>query len=251
MTNQSSSPRDERLSLKEPAGWFAAGSAFRSAMALLSDGAFKLFAYICLEADRRTGCFRATHGQLATALGKSKRAIGTYAAELRAGSICRVKPGTNQFECTTFEVCDAYWPYHRVTQKIESPEQDAYVESVRECFLALSCTKGKFGAADVATARDLQKRGIPLAVIEEAMLMGACRKYMSWFEGRALEPIQSLAYFKQLIAEVQESPFPPGYSGYLRKKVKQFAESWNEWVKSGKAADLAVCPDTPSREIVQ
>ena len=81
--------------------------------------------------------------------------------------------------------------------------------------------------------------------------MGACRKYMSWFEGRALEPIQSLAYFESLISEVQEKPFPPGYSGYLRKKVNQFAESWNEWVKSGKSADLGPCPDIPSREIVQ
>jgi hypothetical protein len=251
MTDQTLTPSSQRLSLKEPAGWFAAGPAFRTAMALLSDGAFRLFAYICLEADRRTGCFRATHGQLATVLGKSKRAIGTYVAELQARSICLVKPGKNQFECTTLEVCDAYWPYHRVAQMTESPKGDPYVESVRECFLALSCTSGRFGVADVASARDLQRRAIPLAVIEEAMLMGACRKYMSWFEGRALEPIQSLGYFKQLIAEVQENPFPPGYSGYLRKKVKQFAESWNEWVKSGKSADGGPCPDMPSREIVQ
>jgi len=65
------------------------------------------------------------------------------------------------------------------------------------------------GAATLENTR----RGIPVAVIEEAMLMGACRKYTSWFEGRAPEPIRSLAYFGQLIAEIQEKPFPPGYSG--------------------------------------
>jgi hypothetical protein len=50
----------------------------------------------------------------------------------------------------------------------------------------------------------LQRQGIPLAVIEQAMLMGACRKYGSWFEGNALEPIRSLTCFSPLIAEVQE-----------------------------------------------
>jgi hypothetical protein len=82
----------------------------------------------------------------------------------------------------------------------------------------------------------MQNRGIPLAVIEEAMLMGACRKYSSWFEGRALEPIRGMSYFEPLIAEIQEKPFPPGYYSYLRGKVRQFAESWNESAKNGKTA---------------
>src|SRR6266508_260793 len=50
MNNQTFPPKNERLSLKEPTGWFAAGDAFRKALASLSDGAFKLFAYLCLEA---------------------------------------------------------------------------------------------------------------------------------------------------------------------------------------------------------
>ena len=251
MTDETFPATNQRLSLKEATGWFAAGDAFRKALVLLSDGAFRLFAYLCLEADRPTGRLRATHKELATALKKSKRIIGTYVAELEAGGVCHVKPGKNQFAGTIFEISDRYWPYHRAVSTIESPEQEAYVESVRECFLALGCGIRRFGAAEAETARGLQRRGIPLAVIEEAMLMGACRKYMSWFEGRALEPIQTLAYFEQLIAEVQEHPLPPGYSAYLRKKVKQFAESWNESVKSGKSANEGGYPDMPSQEIVQ
>jgi len=251
MTDPTFPSTNERFSLKEPTGWFAAGDAFRKALALLSDGAFRLFAYLCLEADRRTGRFRATHKELATALRKSKRVIGTYVAELEAEGICLVKPGKNQFAGTIFEISDGYWPYHRAANCPESPEQKAYVESVRECFLALGCGSGKFGAADAAAASDLQRRGIPLAVIEEAMLMGACRKYTSWFEGRASEPIRSVVYFEPLIAEIQERPFPPGYSAYLRKKVRQFAEIWTESVKSGKAAQGGGYPDMPSQEIVQ
>jgi len=50
-----------RLALKQQGGWFAAGTACRKASSLLSDGAFKLFFHLCLEADRRSGTLQATH----------------------------------------------------------------------------------------------------------------------------------------------------------------------------------------------
>ena len=248
MTEQTFPSPDGRLGLKESTGWFAAGDTFRKALNLLSDGAFRLFAYLCLEADRRSGRFQATHKELAAALGKSKRVIGAYIAELEAGGICHVKSGKNQFAGTILEISDSYWPYHRAGNAVESPERETYVESVRECFLALGCVSRKFGAAETAVALNLQRRGIPLAVIEDAMLMGACRKYSSWFEGRALEPIRGLSYFELLIAEILEKPFPPGYSAYLRKKVRRFAEAWDEARKGGKKGG---CPGMPSHEIVQ
>jgi len=74
--NQASNAREDSLSLKEPAGWFAAGASFRRALWMLSDGAFKLFAHLCLEADRRTGRFEAVHAELAKAVGKSRRIVG-------------------------------------------------------------------------------------------------------------------------------------------------------------------------------
>jgi hypothetical protein len=224
---------NERLSLKQTTGWFAAGDTFRKALAILSDGAFRLFAYLCLEADRRTGRFQATHKELALALGKSKRAMGSYVAELEAREICSVNPGKNQFAHTTFEISDNYWPYRRAEARTGPPEQRDYVASVRELFLALGCVGASFGPADEAIARDMQRQAIPLAILEQAMLMGACRKYSSWIEGRAMEPIRSLAYFKDVVVEILEKPFPPGYDGYLRKKVKQLAAAWNESATAG------------------
>jgi len=250
MSDQSFPPTNERLSLKQTAGCFPAGDAFRKALDILSNGAFRLFAYLCLEADRRTGRFRATHKELALAMGKSKRAMGSYIAELEVREICSVNPGKNQFAHTTFEISDSYWPYRRSDACPESPEQKAYVESVRACFLSLGCGSGKFGAADVADARDLQRRGIPMAVTEAAMLMGACRKYSSWFEGNALEPIQSLRYFDQLIAEIQKEPLPSGYPAYLREKIKKLAALWDENVKSSSRARKEE-DQPPSPETVQ
>lgn len=82
MNNQAINAREESPCLKEPSGWFAAGASFRRALLTLSDGAFKLFAHLCLEADRRTGRCEAVHAELAKAVGKSRRIVGKYIAEL-------------------------------------------------------------------------------------------------------------------------------------------------------------------------
>jgi len=112
--------------LKEAPGWFAAGDSFRRALTALSDGAFKLFAYVCLEADRRTGRLLMTQTELAEALGKSRRIIGAYVTELQAQGVCCVRTGRNQFARTFFEVCDAYWPYERSHQIETEPSLSAH-----------------------------------------------------------------------------------------------------------------------------
>lgn len=217
----------ERLVLKEPTGWFAAGRSFRQALRQLSDGAFKLFVHICLEADRKTGRLAATQKELAAALGKSKRIIGHYVAELGAAQVCTVTPARNQYAQTRFEICDAFWPYRRSEAEDEPAELRQYVESVRECYLTLgACASGSFGAADNAVARDLYERRIPLGVVCDAMLTGACRKYVSWLNGAASEPIWSVRYFESVITEIQEQPLPPGYSSYLRRTVERLAAQW-------------------------
>jgi len=248
MTDPTFTPKHERLTLKEPTGWFAAGDSFQRALDLLSDGAFKLFAFLCLKVDRRSGRCQATQKELAAALQKSKRIIGSYVTELQQKGICNVCPGKNQFAATVYEICDSYWPYHRSGSCQKSLEQKSYVESVRECFLTLGCTSGKFSAAETETVREMQRRSIPLAVIEEAMLLGACRKYSCWLNGEALEQIRSIAYFKPLIAEIQENPLPPGYSAYLRKKVQQLA---GYWIESMKSRQTGACPSMAAAEIVQ
>jgi hypothetical protein len=218
--------------IKEPMGWIAAGDGFRRASRLLSDGAFKLFAHLALEADCRTGCVQATYKTLAADLKKSKRAIGTYSTELNDKGVCKVRPGENQYCKTAFEICDSYWPYERETHP-EACELESYVTAIQEIFLALGCTTGKFGAGDMRTAKDFEKRGVPLEVVEDAMLLGACRKYSSWLEGRKSEPIGSLLYFGTLVDKIQRQPLPPGYREYLRGKITKFARTCSQEPRSG------------------
>ena len=86
----------QRMALKNSTGWFAAGREVTRAMALLSDGAFKVYMHVCLTADRSTGRMKIAHGDLAVALKKSRRSIVTYLEELREHQICSIEAARNQ-----------------------------------------------------------------------------------------------------------------------------------------------------------
>ncbi len=212
--------------LKEPTGWFAAGASFRLALTLVSDGAFKLFALICVEANRKTGRFEATSEELAAALGKSIRIIERYVAELETAEICHVRPTFHPHTRTAFEVAEGFWPYHRILAVDEPSDAQHYVHSVRECYLRLGLT-ADFRQADWSLARTLYDSQLPLGVVRGALLLGACRKWLSWLNGQSAEPIRSLYYFLSVIAEVQHQPLPRGYSRYLQYKLESFTAAWH------------------------
>jgi len=180
MTTHRHAVRESGSNLKASSGWFAAGVPFLHALNILSDGAFKLFVYVSLQADRSTGAYQATQTELARALGKSRRIIGKYIAELKGKGICSMNAAKNQHARNTVQILDDYWPYVRPCIGDVSPkEEDAYVAAVRDSFLATGCTLGTFGTADVKMARALRGSGVALEVVQQALLLGACRKYSS------------------------------------------------------------------------
>jgi hypothetical protein len=205
--------------IKDQNRWIAAGDGFRWAARLLSDGAFKLFFHIALEADSRTGCVETTFKTLADDLHKSKRSIGIYAAELHDKGICKVQPGENQYCRTRFEILDDYWPYVREND-FETAGSNAYIMAIREAYLGLDCTANEFNSADIQTAAEFEEEGIALETIKEALLLGAVRKYSSWLDGGKSDPIGSLKYFKNLVSEIRKQPLPAGYREYLKKKTR-------------------------------
>jgi len=70
------------LKLKNTKNWFAAGSEVQQAMAALTDGAFKVFVHVCLNAERSTGILPTTQSELARNLNKSHGAIRKYLSEM-------------------------------------------------------------------------------------------------------------------------------------------------------------------------
>jgi hypothetical protein len=77
-----------RITLKIPTGWFAAGREVARAMALLSDGAFKVYMHVCLRADRSSGRLNIGHAVLAAELRNSRRSIVKCVEELREHGVC-------------------------------------------------------------------------------------------------------------------------------------------------------------------
>ena len=221
----------ERPRLKQSRGWFAAGETFGQALESLSDGAFRLFAFLCLNADRRTGRYAVTQRALATRLGKSRRIIGCYVRELIVKNICQMRVGCNQFAPTVFEICENYWPYYRTDDKEKLSPSKNYIITIRECFITLGCGTGQFGAPEIRLAQQMEKRGIPLEVVQGALLVGACRKYISWINGAKSAPIGSLAYFEPLIREVQQQPLPESYQNHLRSQLQKLTTQWTRMEK--------------------
>jgi hypothetical protein len=251
MSSQTINTSEISLRLKESCGWFAAGTSFRRALRTLSDGAFKLFTHLCLEADRRTGSFEAAQAELAKAIGKSRRIVGRYIEELEKKQVCAVRSAKNQYGRTRFEINQEYWPYFRMQSREDTNAQadGSYVDAIKISFVALGCTVGKFSARDLQFAQALQRRGVPLETVQDALLIGAVRKYVSWLNGGSPQPITSLAYFSAVVSEIEERPFPVDYREYLRIKVVQLTRAWEK--ETVKEAHNGGCLDMSGGQIVQ
>ncbi len=225
------------LGLKNPAGWLAAGDGFRRALQLLSDGGFKLFAHLSLQACRISGCVHTTIGDLAKALNKSQETIEIAIGELCQKGVCSVRPAKIQSSRMIFLICDEYWPYKRELH-VEMEFGD-YVASIRESFLALECTTAKFGGGDIRKAMEFEKRGVSLETVQDALITGACRKFASWLDGRMSAPIVSLAYFEDIVLEMEDHPLPPGYRDYLNMQMKKLALIWKQQLLTNQRTETA------------
>lgn len=97
--------------MKHPTGWFAAGREVASAMTLLSDGAFKLYVFLCLRADRNSARLEIDQTSVAKSLAKSRRSVIVYFEELKQQGVCEVRFAANQHTRGVVQICDAFWPY--------------------------------------------------------------------------------------------------------------------------------------------
>ena len=75
----------------EPGGWFAAEEGFERALRVLSDPTFKVFAYVCLRAERASGRLEFDSSDLAQELGKSRASLGRCLRELVGKGICELE----------------------------------------------------------------------------------------------------------------------------------------------------------------
>jgi hypothetical protein len=106
-----------------------------------------------------------------------------------------------------------------------APESDsaAYVATVVMAYVELPETPLSANLQDHRQARRLHDRGIPLRIVESALLLGSLRRLIRPAELPPLPPIRSLAYFQPVIDELLVHPMPDNYLDYLRIKLNRFA----------------------------
>jgi DNA-binding Lrp family transcriptional regulator len=215
--------------------WFAAGPEVQGALLLLSDGAFRLYFYICLNAGRRTGRLSMSYLDLANKLGRSRRSIAAHFDELRREGICRLDTAANQHHRTAIEVCDEFWPYTKVNSSIQPSESGQYLARIKAFLSKRTCVQSTFSAADERTVANLFAGQVRVDLVEQAIALGCCRKYVSLLNGTDSGPIFSFAYFRDVIEEVQDPEIPSGYWNYIMPELEHLEKKWIE--ERDKAAD--------------
>jgi hypothetical protein len=209
------------MQLKAPSGWFAAGAEVQRAAMLLSDGAFKLFVWLCLHAERDRGSLHVTACDLATAIRKNEDDIRICLVELVQADVCYFG------SADLIVIHDSFWPYTRTTQPTYAHQQaERYVAAVKRIFLSRRCVSGAFTPADNRIAMDWHRSGIPLERAERAILLGCLRKYVTLINHGSGTPITTLGYFRSLIDEVAHIKASPDYWDYVSLRLSELERRW-------------------------
>ena len=99
----------------------------------------------------------------------------------------------------------------------------AYVATLTMLYIDLPETPLRPGPQDHSTARRLYQQGVPLSLVEGALLLASLRRLVRNGDLPPLAPIRSLAYFLPVIEEVRELRVSPDYFQYLRHKLQRIA----------------------------
>jgi hypothetical protein len=114
-----------------------------------------------------------------------------------------------------------------VTCKVERVEdlrtQEEYVQRVLTAYRSTPGTTGTIRRPDRLLAAELYERGVPLMVVENALVLAAARRLMRPVVSPPLNTVRSLAYFLPVIEEVASLRVSPEYFQHLRKKIARHA----------------------------
>jgi hypothetical protein len=216
------------LILKTSKGWFAAGAEIEKALTLLSDGAFKLFVYLCLPARRDTGVLETTQTELARSLRKGTASLRSYLREMETAGVCHSHFSRSPASHGRIEVTEAFWPYCKPESEKPDPAAEAFVLALKKLLQARSCIQTAFSTADEILARHWFQSGVSLQRIERALLLGCVRKYASWRNHSRPGPIRSLRYFQSVLDELDQQEVGPDYWNYLRLRLDRMEKLWNQ-----------------------
>ena len=94
-----------------------------------------------------------------------------------------------------------------------------YVATVLTLYGDMPDTPLRASASDQWLAHRFYADGVPLVVIEAALLLGSLRRLVRPTDAPPLPPVRSLAYFRPVVDELRAHPAPESYLDYLRLKL--------------------------------
>jgi hypothetical protein len=217
------------LRLKNARNWFAAGMEVQQAIDILTDGAFKVFMHVCLNAERTTGILHTTQVELARNLKKSNGTIRKHLLEMENSGISR-----NNFSCSprtrgSVHIAPTYWPYESTAECQTVDGAGRFVSEIRTMLQERACVRQGFSTADEVLARQWFHDAVPLEQIRQAILLGCARKYVAWRNNPAPHgPICTLRYFEPLLEEIAQQKLAPDYWQFLRSRIQRHEKLWIE-----------------------
>ena len=146
--------------------------------------------------------------------------------EMEKAGICRFQFSHNPRGSGFVEIDAEYWPYLKPGQDPRAEECAAFVAEIRKMLQTRACVKSLASTADEILARQWFEAGISLERIEQAILMGCIRKYVSWRNNQTRTLIGSLQYFAPVLEEVRQTKVDPDYWGYLRYRLVRMENQW-------------------------
>ena len=99
----------------------------------------------------------------------------------------------------------------------------SYVAAVVTLYVELPDTPLRASVSDQWLAQSFYDDGVPLRLMETALLLGSLRRLIRPADAPRLSPVRSLAYFRPVVDELRAHPAPESYLYYLRLKMRQAA----------------------------
>jgi hypothetical protein len=97
-----------------------------------------------------------------------------------------------------------------------------YVRQLVDVYRTTPGTSGQVRRADRLLADQLYDQGVPLAAVENALVLATARRLLRPEGAPPLPPVRSLHYFRAVIDEVMLSDVGEDYYQYLRGKIAKF-----------------------------
>ena len=99
--------------------------------------------------------------------------------------------------------------------------REDYVRRVLEAYRDTPGTCGNLRPPDRKLAVQLYQRGVPLSIVENALVLAAVRRLIRPVDAPPLATVRSLAYFMPIIEEVLETEVGEEYFQYARQKLQR------------------------------